>query len=477
MAQMKVKSNSKLPPALQKEYFGMPAPKVFVLAATAVVILILITGFLLPWGSIDGAGNMGGVDAEAEVDFYPYKLEYVAKADTSGVTGGSGYQMITGLAGSNDLISDQVDNLDERVSGNITREGEFKYYNPNQAGMQGDAGILYDSYSLKEYNYILVPMVAEDGYVYVWVRTETDMVPWWVAGTAQEVTVTLEINKDKTETEFQQVIVEEMWLEIWVGFDDEKQEFTSRGFEPLYFEEAKGKHLAKTGVDSNGNSTYSSISYSKKITLDGDKFDDYERVGIVGRVKLSLLDKDGQEEALTAEPATKKTPPSTVNVMVMPTEDAVSVAGFIFVFPLAIIAFVLVIAATILSVKKRRLSFIFFIISGILVLIIPVLFVSGIGTISDLILFENEIAYGTGLFVFPVAGFLLIGIGAFIRWELGPVEYKRKTDDTAVVVAVIDDEEVPKKKGGKKGGKGKTGNGGKKGGKSKKGSKKQFKKV
>lgn len=414
--------------------FGMKLPLMSVYIAAGLMLLVVIIGIFAPWGDLESNGSMGGVKADANADFYCYKTHYNVQADTSGIKGGTAYQLGLGLA-SSALPANTGGGLGQNLGGNITREGDLNYYNPDRTVLQGDAGIMYNSFSYKTYKYILISQDVK--LIYVKVETQTDTVPWWVAGMEQECRITLSIAPENKE-DFQQVTVNKVWLEVWTGYDEKTTDYSKRAYQ-AEVQGASGDTIKKTGVNADGNATYNNLTYAVKVKLGSDDFDPYETVGVVGRVSLSLKDSKGDPELDTAEPATKTTPPSTINVLVMPTEDAASVLGFLLVFPIYMLALLMLVFSVGLFMAKKRPSSVFAFVAGALFLLCPLLFVLGAGSIMDLIIFDDTtVTYGAGVFLSAVAGIGVIVMGVLMRASF---------PKPSMVVVVVADK--PKKNGAK----------------------------
>jgi len=158
-----------------------------------------------------------------------------------------------------------------------------------------------------------------------------------------------------------------------------------------------------------------------------------------------MLDSKGEAEADFLEPATDQIPPSTINVMLMPMSDAGRVAGFFSVILLLPVAVVLVLVAGILTVFKKRAAYGFAIAAGIIILLTPLFFYLGVTTISQLIIFDNDISYSLGFYLPFLMGPAAIAAGVLLYRSI-PIKKKE------VAVIMVDDEDneyVPKKRSGK----------------------------
>ena len=414
-------------------------------------IPLFILSMLLPWGGIDGGGKLGGIEAEAEVEFSPYKAKYEAHADTKDLKNSTGYILMEGMISGVTVPGQDTSQLGRNIPDERNVSGEFNYITDERSSMTGDFGMLYDSYNNKSYDYILIPWRPATN-VFVKVKTMANMVPWWVMGSNNDITLQIFIN-NITKEDFQEVKVKAARIEVWVDFDEKTQEFGRVGYK-VDIPEAQNKVIKK-----QANGEYNELEFVKSINFGADKFDEYERVGIVGRVELTMLDHKGKSEASVAEPATDEIPPSTINIMLMPMADAGRVAGFFSVIILLPVAMVLGLVSGVLSIFQRRVAFGFAIAAGIIFLLAPLLFYLGINTLSELIIFDNNISYYMGFWL-P----LLMGLGAIVA---GVLMYMtrlppKKNKKTGAVVVMDDENEKTasgkkgKKKSSKKGkGKGK----------------------
>jgi hypothetical protein len=425
-----------------KEKKGLLGSGPLSLASYIILILCIPLFFLslfLPWGGIEGDGKLGGIQAEAEVEFYPYKAEYQAHADTRTLKNSTGFQLAQGLASGVTVPGQDTTQLGRNIPDERNVSGEFNYITQDRSRMSGDFGMLYDSYNNKSYDYILVPWMGDN--VFVKVKTMAKMVPWWVMGSNNDITIQLYIN-NITEEDFQEVRVKSARIEVWVDFDEKIQKFGRVGYK-VEIPEATNKVIKK-----QADGEYNVLEFVKSINFGSDKFEEYERVGIVGRVELTMLDSKGEAEADTLEPATDEYPPSTINIMLMPMADAGRVAGFFSVILLLPVAMILGLVSGVLSIFQKRVAIGFAIASGLVFLLAPLLFYLGINTLSELIIFDNDISYSIGFFIPFLLGPGAIAAGILMYLNI-PKSKKKK--DAAVIVVDDEDtgEEVTKKQGKK----------------------------
>ena len=308
--------------------------KVFAIICIIVSMsLVMITQFM-SWGELDvNAGIKSGllgvqVNATLESEFNEYSIDYT-------------------------IITNR--------SGEVNRTEERKIFQTGLGDFQANVGELLDSYKDKQYvikSYQYNTMGVRE-YTNVSIHTHSDIIPWWPVGMAQKCSLTVTTNTFGTET--QAVIVKRVWFQLWYAWDDELDDYT------------KSKEVWKTSPNDNLVGVGSSKKYQAEFSID----EDYGRVGLVGRVELSIIN-DENVENVQIEPFASTSHPSTINLFTLEQGEFYNIVLIVLAYPFTIISLVLSVIAIPLILLSNRFGTIILIISVIIGVLGIVFYIQGI---------------------------------------------------------------------------------------------------
>ncbi len=308
-----------------------------------VSLILVIISQLFSWGSLDVDAKIGGglisATAGLEAEFNEYSVNY---------------------------------NVETNRMGEVNKIEENKIFLTGMGDFQENVGELLDSFKDKEYTIKASTILNTSGreYTNITVQTHSELVPWWPAGMGQKCTITIIIDSYGSTT--QKVQVDKVWFEQWSAWDDDIDDYTKK---KIVWESSKNDILSGKG---------SSKSYSTQISIDSKD----PRVGIVGRVNLTILDKNGNQIRQIL-PFASDSHPTTINIYSMEQGQFISIILMVLAFPFTIIGLVFGLLAIIIvnlqrqkrSKKARGLI----IISAIFILLGLVFYLNGLNTLVDLL--------------------------------------------------------------------------------------------
>jgi hypothetical protein len=306
-----------------------------------IILGIILTGVaqLITWGNIDVetkiGGDLIGGSATLEAEFTQYSVDYAVETNRMG--------------DSNEIKDNKIF---------LTGMGDF----------QANVGEILDSFNEKEYNIKGSTYNAQNERVYtnISVTTQSDMIPWWPDGMGQKCTivVSLETLGSTTET----VLIDQIWFEKWSEWDEEIDDYTKK---EIIWQDEPNEKLLHMG---------DSKSYSTSLSIDSK----HPRVGIVGRVNLSIVDTDGNQIRQIL-PFASDSHPTTINIYSMEGNQFTSVVLMVIAFPLTLLSLTFGILAIPLHFKKPRAGRVLMLIAGILGLLGVVLYLNGLNTLVELL--------------------------------------------------------------------------------------------
>jgi len=333
-------------------------------------------------GGVTGGGNITAQDnitIEANLTMYSYGVNYSAS---------SNYQ-------------------------DINRSGDVLWSEGIGAG--GIGGDLGDTFGLlkgskKEYKYYISPFNWHAD-AEVSVHTQIETVPFWPAGVGQLCTITVKLEDARNVS---RINVNDVSIELWANWNESSMRYQQ--FATIWSTTA-GDALSQVG---------DSVQYQYSISLKGEINESLERIGVLGRANITMIDNVGDEEIFQqTDLPQNQAPILAINVWPMTTLDTISLVFVVSPLIMGSVFVVLNLITVYLVYKRRKRAKIVPLITGTIAMLTPLLFMNSIHTLVKLVGLDVDLAWGTGLYIpFAAAG---ISFAAFAFILLGLRERKDGT--------------------------------------------------
>lgn len=193
-------------------------------------------------------------------------------------------------------------------------------------------GLIMNSYketghSLK-YRTRYDPVEKKDCGGMIEVTSRIDRIPFWLDGLREDITITVSLNDT---WKLEKAEISKVWIEVWYDYDDEENEYRSKR---VVWEKKV------TDVLRSENET---LEYSHRMIYETD----YERIGIVARVRSKVTDTEGNSDDKPDLPFSSDGYPHPHNVYLATRSEGGRAVLLVLAFPMFIIAGLLCVLAII----------------------------------------------------------------------------------------------------------------------------------
>jgi hypothetical protein len=264
-----------------------------------------------------------------------------------------------------------VDYSTETTRGDETKRNESSTnFLTGMGNFQKNVGEILDSFKEKEYLIKALTwnnVTGRNDYTNITVKTQVDFVPWWPVDMPQKCSVTVSIDSINDLT--QKVIINRVWVEVWTDWDDDQIDYKKKF---VIWEKKLNQELFKAG---------DSKTFKTELSMDKD----YGKFGLVGRIDITVIDKDGSENRKILTPFTEDSHPSTINLYTITQNDFISVILMVLAFPFTLVSIILILIALPFVFKSHRIGTILILISAILGLLAIIFYINGLNTIINLL--------------------------------------------------------------------------------------------
>lgn len=364
-------------------------------------LIFMMISQIVVWGTLDVDTKIGPADASLEAEFYEHSVNYEITGNMSSDGG-----ILGGLGGG--LVGDaKIDIKENKIF--LTGLSEF----------QENIGLILDSYKDKSHTIstsIWNNQTEEYEKTRVSVETHIDLIPWWAPGIGQKCSVTVQLYEPGN---CQYVNIDKIEIIIWRKIDEVNQ---------VYIESSNP--IKETSPNQKLSQQNESITYDFDVSIS----EDYGRVGIIGVVDVTIVDKQNNEVPGNTVINLGKSDPlptaRTNNIYTMDQSEALSIVLMVAAFPLSIIGIIFMfIALPLINCCIRKASWV---ILGAMVLSILAFafYMNGINTLvnlldSVLVTPVRENFTWTPFFALPVSSVVLIIMAFIFSWKLRSEDIKK----------------------------------------------------
>jgi len=323
---------------------GNTLMKIIAIICVIFSLIIIISIQFITWGELNvdaevkGGGLIGGgisVKASLESEFNQYSIDY-------------------------EVITNR--------SGEVSRTKETKIFLTGMGDFQGDVGELVDSWSDKNYSH-KQSSFDQQGYrvhTNVTIHTHSELIPWWPVDIAQKCSVDVVIDTYSANTEFVQI--KRVWFELWYNWDDELDDYTKS---KVVWEKNPNDKIAGVGAGKE---------YNAEISIDKD----YGKAGIIGRMELSIMNKDGSEFK-GPPPFASDSHPTLINIFTVEQGEFYNIILMVVAFPVTIIGMCFAIIAIPFIFKSHRAGTVLLLIALIIGILGFVFYINGLNTLVNVL--------------------------------------------------------------------------------------------
>ena len=363
--------------------------------------LFILISQIVVWGTLDVDTKIGPADASLEAEFYEHSVNYEITGNMSSSGG-----LIGGLGGG--LVGDAKIDIKE-----------YKTFLTGLSEFQENIGLILDSY--KDKSYTISTSIwnnQTEGYekTRVYVKTHVDLIPWWPQGIGQKCSVTVQLYEPGN---CQYIKIDNIKIIIWKNIDEVNQ---------VYLESSNP--IKEISPDQRLSQRNQSKTYDFDVSISKD----YGRVGIIGLVKITIVDKQNNEvpenTIINLGESNPLPTARTNNIYTMDQGEASSIVLMVAAFPLNIVSIILmIIAFPLIDCCIRKASWV--ILAAMIFSILAFAFyLNGINTLvnlldSVLVTPVRENFKWTPFFALPVISVVLSIIAFIFSWKLRAEDIKK----------------------------------------------------
>jgi hypothetical protein len=322
-----------------------------------IIISICLSGLsqLIPWGNLDVDTRIGPADARLDAEFYEHGVNY--KINISGNVSIGGGIIGGGLGGE----------INQEIS-------EEKMFLTGLGDFQENIGLIMDSYKDKTYTIktsIQDPITNEFAETRIRVETHVDLIPWWPEGVAQKCSVKVTLVEPGNS---KHVVVDKIKIILWRDFDITNQSYS----------------ISSESLTSNSpHRQLSGRNQSVKYDLEATISQNYGRVGIIGVVELSIVDKSDnsvpKNTIINLGEAKPMPAGRTNNIYTAENTKSLSIALMVAAFPMTILCIIILIISIPLVYIRHRKAFGVLLLATIIGLLAILFYINGIETLVDML--------------------------------------------------------------------------------------------
>jgi hypothetical protein len=351
-----------LPPDMVKK---LPS---LVLVIVGIALVIYSIG--LPLAVLDGSITAVGRTADIEIEFYESKAKYNASSDGLG----------------------------------ISMEGEINFTDASSlTGGQFGSALGLIKGSSKKFSYSIEPE-NWNASALVLVNTSVEMIPFWPAIVKQNVVINVTLISAKNVSE---IHIDKVYIRVWGEFNEGTRQYNAH------------TEVWEIEVDDVLTQVGQQKRYEHKIKVDPDMG---SRLGIIGMTDIHMIDDQGNEDIIQQQDIPKESAPElSINIEPLSLGQTISIVMAVLAYQFSFLAVILSsIGITLLFAQQfikrslRKYAMGTLMTAGILGVLAPLSYYSGINTLVALIGFEEYLSWNSGNLGMAMIGSILLLAAAIL---------------------------------------------------------------